>query len=336
MSGNVPSVTVIVPAFNSRSSLRGCLEALKNQRYPSERFSITVVDDGSTDGSGEIARSLGARVLTQNNGGAASARNLGAMNAHSELILFTDADCEPPADWVAHMTAPFSDPEISGAKGFYKTRQSGLTALFVQTEYDIKCAKLKKSRYIDFIDTYSAAYRRSVFLDHGGFDTLFKGACAEDVEFSYRLAASGCKLVPVENAYVFHQHPESIFAYVRKKCRYAYWRAVAWQTHPTKALEDSYTPNAQKMEVPLSVLIILLAVITLFKPSAFSALLLTAVSLFLFNERSYFRQTRSNVPLFLAVPVFTFLRGIAGAVGVSVRLIEVLLSRRCGSFRFFR
>lgn len=336
MSGNVPSVTVIVPAFNSRSSIRGCLEALRNQRYPSDRFSIMVVDDGSTDGTGEIARSLGATVLRQNNGGAASARNFGAMNAQSELILFTDADCEPPEDWIACMAAPFSDPEISGAKGFYKTRQSSITALFVQTEYDIKCAKLKKSRYIDFIDTYSAAYRRSVFLDHGGFDTLFKGACAEDVEFSYRISASGCKLVPVENAHVFHRHPESISGYFRKKCRYAYWRALAWQNHPAKALEDSYTPNAQKMEVPLSVLVILLTVMTVFKHGAFSAFLLTVLCIFLFNERSYFRQTRSNVLLFMAVPVFTFVRGIAGAAGVSVRLVEVFLSRRCGSFRFFR
>ncbi|NTV91223.1 MAG: hypothetical protein HGA22_12830 [Clostridiales bacterium] len=52
------------------------------------------------------------------------------------------------------------------------------------------------------------------------------------------------------------------------------------------------------------------------------------------HEVAYFRQTRADLQLFLAVPLFTLLRGAAGVLGVGARVIEMLASRPLGSFRF--
>lgn len=335
MTVQLPSVTVIVPAFNAKATLPQCLEALGKQSYPEDLRRVIVVDDGSTDGTNEIAAGFGVQVISQPNKGPAAARNLGAREAQSEIILFTDSDCEPLDDWIAEMAAPFSDPRVAGTKGFYLTNQSSLTARFVQAEYETKYRGLRLRETIDFIDTHAAAYRRDVFLENGGFDTSYKGATAEDVEFSYRLSARGFRMVPAPNAYVIHRHPESIWDYFRKKCRYAYWRAVTWQKHPEKAVGDSYTPNAQKLEVLLSPILVILIAGTLFWPSAFSTIFLLALFVFMLNELSYFRQARGDLRLLAAVPLFTFLRGSAGALGVGTRLIEVLLSRPLGSFKFY-
>ncbi|MDY0038735.1 MAG: glycosyltransferase [Desulforhabdus sp.] len=331
-----PSVTVIIPAFNASATLPRCLEALRRQTYPAELVRIIVVDDGSTDDTKEIALDFGVDIVTQCNKGAASARNQGAQKAQSDLILFTDSDCEPIENWIAEMAAPFTAPDVVGAKGFYRSNQSNLTARFVQAEYEIKCRGLKPRDIIDFIDTYSAAYRCGVFIENGGFDTSYQGAAAEDIEFSYRLSNKGYRLVAAYGAFVLHRHPESIRDYFRKKCRYAYWRAVTWQKHPQKAVNDSYTPNAQKLEVLFSPLLVLLLTGTLCWPAAFSAVFLLFILLFTLNELSYFRQTRNDLCLLVSVPLFTFLRGMAGAIGVGARLTEIALSRPLGSFRFCR
>ena len=88
------SVTVIVPAYNAASHLPGALASIRAQTRPPDE--VLVIDDGSTDGTGEIAagraEGLNLRVLRQPNGGAAAARNLGLRHASGTWIAFLDAD----------------------------------------------------------------------------------------------------------------------------------------------------------------------------------------------------------------------------------------------------
>jgi len=78
-----------------------------------------------------------------------------------------------------------------GAKGVYRTPQRGLAARFVQIEYEDKYRLMARLPDIDFIDTYSAGFRRDRFLEMSGYDTSFPVACAEDIELSYRMSARG-------------------------------------------------------------------------------------------------------------------------------------------------
>ena len=153
-------ISVIVPAYNSASSLPACLQALARQTLPPDE--VIVVDDGSTDATVELARQAGAKVVVQAHSGPAAARNLGAKSASptTDLILFTDSDCEPSPDWVRLLTQPFADERVMGVKGAYLTRQKEWAARLVQQEYEAKYSRMGHQATIDFIDTYSAAYRR--------------------------------------------------------------------------------------------------------------------------------------------------------------------------------
>jgi cellulose synthase/poly-beta-1,6-N-acetylglucosamine synthase-like glycosyltransferase len=243
--------SVIVPVHNGASTLRACLRALADQTVARASYEVIVVDDGSTDASAAIAEQCGARVVCQAHAGAAAARNNGARAARGEMLLFTDADCEPEQGWVEAMLAPFADPEVAGVKGAYRTRQRSVVARFAQAEYEEKYARLAGWAAIDFVDTHAAAYRRVVLLQAGGFDTAFPNATVEDQELSYRLAAAGHRLVFAPRATVYHCHADTPWQYARRKVHLGRWKVRAHARHPARALRDSYTPWTQKAQLAL-------------------------------------------------------------------------------------
>jgi cellulose synthase/poly-beta-1,6-N-acetylglucosamine synthase-like glycosyltransferase len=246
--------TIVVPARDAEGLIGGCLAALERQTVPRDRYEVVVVDDGSADGTAEVARSFaGVRLLRQTGRGPAAARTRGARAARGEIVVFTDADCEPTEGWLAALLAPFADPEVVGTKGTYLTRQRALTARFTQLEYEDKYDRMRRFERIDFIDTYAAAFRRQVFLEAGGYDESFPVPSAEDVDLSYRMAAAGHLLRFAPAAAVYHRHPERPGVYLRRKYRYARWRVKAVARTPSKAVSDSHSPLANKAQVVLMV-----------------------------------------------------------------------------------
>jgi glycosyltransferase involved in cell wall biosynthesis len=85
-------VTVGLAVYNGAATLASSLESVRAQTYTD--YEILVIDDGSTDGSGEIAASFGARVLRQENQGLGAGRKRLVEEAQGELIAFIDADDE--------------------------------------------------------------------------------------------------------------------------------------------------------------------------------------------------------------------------------------------------
>ncbi len=270
-------ISVIVPAYNAASTLEMCLRALNHQTVPRDQYEVIVVDDGSTDETVSIAEATGVRVIRQAcRGGPAAARNAGVAVARGELVLFTDADCEPAPNWIEQLSAPFVDPEVMGAKGVYRTRQRERMARLVQMEYQDKYARMAQQSRIDFVDTYSAAYRRRVFLENGGFDPVFY--VNEDQEFSFRLARKGYRLVFVPTAVVYHQHSRTIGEYFRRKFRIGYWKALLVRWHPEKILSDSHTPQALRVQILLLGLGIVALLAGLVWPLAMWGVLFSAIT----------------------------------------------------------
>lgn len=248
MADRPPLISVVVPARNAADTIVGCVEALCRQTTK-RPYEIIVVDNSSTDDTAVLAATAGARVVTATTPGAAAARNAGIAAARGAIVCFTDGDCEPTAEWVDAITQPLDDPAIVGAKGVYGTRQRAIVARFVQIEYEDKYDLLRDQPRIDFIDTYSAAYRRDILLANGGFDERI--FYVEDQELSFRLAARGYEMVFQPQARVYHQHAATAIGYAVKKFHIAYWKAQIIRRFPTQGVRDSHTPQVMKLQMVL-------------------------------------------------------------------------------------
>jgi lipopolysaccharide/colanic/teichoic acid biosynthesis glycosyltransferase/GT2 family glycosyltransferase len=240
----------VVPAYNAADTLQLCLDALAKQDFPPSAYEIIVVDDGSTDGTAELARSASVHVISQPNTGAAAARNAGARAARGEFLLFTDADCAPVSGWIEALVGALEDRRVAGAKGAYLTRQPEIVPRFTQLEYQDRYDRMAGTESIDFVDTYSAAYRRDIFFANGGFDPRYHKV--EDQELSFRLAEKGYRLAFEPDALVYHRHNPTLRAYIWRKFYIGYWKALLARSHPGRMVKDSHTPQVLKVQMLLA------------------------------------------------------------------------------------
>ncbi|MCC7361777.1 MAG: sugar transferase [Anaerolineales bacterium] len=327
-------ISVVVPVRNGAATLPACLQALAAQTVGRARLEVIVVNDGSTDDTAAVARRFAVRCLDLPPSGPAAARNAGARQAAGDLVLFTDADCAPAPDWAARLAAAFDPPEVVGARGVYRTRQTSRVARFVQQEYQDKYDRTARRRSIDFIDTYSAGYRRAVFLENGGFETAFPVPSVEDQEFSFRLAEKGYRLVFAPEAVVYHQHDSSLGEYGRRKFWIGYWKAFLLRWHPEKALGDSHTPPSQRVQLGLQGLAGLLTLAGLallpFTPAGGWLLwgALAAQGVFFATAVPFLlKLARRDPPVLLVAPGLLMARALASGLGLAVGLVGLRAQR---------
>jgi GT2 family glycosyltransferase len=318
------SVSIIIPTFNGASRIGNCLDGLSSQTAGRDA-EILVVNDGSSDHTADIvAHYPGVRLITQSNAGPAAARNRGALEARGTIILFTDDDCVPTPEWLAAMSEPFQVPNVVGVKGIYRTRQKQLAARFVQIEYEDKYRLMSDLPHIDFVDTYSAGFRRDRFLEMNGYDTSFPVAGAEDVELSYRMSARGWTMKFVPEAIVYHAHPETFWLYFRKKYKFAFWRVLAVRKNPNKTLKDSHTPQLMKLQLLFGPGVLLAVFRDLVvRPKVPLSVLVCAV--FLVSTLPFtLRAIRKDPIVGLLSPILLAARACAQLLGVTAGLIYVL------------
>jgi cellulose synthase/poly-beta-1,6-N-acetylglucosamine synthase-like glycosyltransferase len=224
-------------------------------------------------------------------------------------------------DWLDAMLAPFADPEVVGAKGVYRTHQRSLAARFVQIEYEDKYRLMARLPDIDFIDTYSAGFRRDRFLEMSGYDTSFPVACAEDIELSYRMSARGWKMKFVPSAIVYHTHPDTITRYLKKKYKFAFWRVLAVRKNPSKGVKDSHTPQIMKLQLLFAPALMVAVAFDLFwRPRV--PLSAVAIGAFFLSTLPFALQAFRKDPVVgVLSPILLAARASAQMMGVAAGLI---------------
>ena len=313
-------ISVIIPAKDAAETVEGCLRAVCNQKGLGADYDVILVDDGSTDNTAHIAESLGVQVIRQPNMGPGAARNTGVNACHGDIVAFTDADCAPSPHWLKHHTQPFVDPDVVGVKGAYRTHQQGLVPRFVQAEYEFKYRRIARQETIDFIDTYSAAYRRQQFLANGGFDPALPAA--QDAELSFRLARKGYKLIFVPEAIVYHKHGETIGIYIRRKFRYGYWRYFMSHWLPEKVISNTHTPPTMYWQILMLGSIVGLLPLCIFWPATVWILLGIMVAFYVTAISFLKHLYKSDHKVLLLAPVMLLARAAALGMGVAYGLIS--------------
>ncbi len=164
------------------------------------------------------------------------------------------------------MLGPFDDPRVVAVKGAYSTAQRGVVPSFVQTEYEEKYARLARKPYVNFVDGYSAAFRRDAFVAAGGFDESFPLACVEDREFSLRLSRGRGLMVFNPRAVVSHRHVATFAGYAAKKFKYGRWGIRILRDMPAEFVADDHTPHTQRLQVVLAGLLPVVLAALLWSP----------------------------------------------------------------------
>jgi len=123
--------SIIIPVYNGAEHLEACLTALVNQDYPRDLYEILVVNDGSTDGSPEIAARFPVRLVhLPSNQGRIAARNAGAEAAAQDTLVFNDVRVVPEREYLKKADIRNYQPLMPGSKR-KGSRGGGFRAFFI-------------------------------------------------------------------------------------------------------------------------------------------------------------------------------------------------------------
>jgi GT2 family glycosyltransferase len=215
------ALSVVIPTYRRRESLRRLLTALAAQTLPAESFEAVVSIDGSEDGTREMVAGLRVpytlRSVWQPNRGRAAACNAGLREAQGEVLVLMDDDMEPaPGCLEAHRRAHADGGRraVVGAMPMVASPMAPPAAAYVQAKFErLQAVWEQPGRELHFRELSSAnlSIRREVLFAVGLFDEDFRLYGNEDSELALRLVRAGVRLVH-EPAALVRQHCDKDFA----------------------------------------------------------------------------------------------------------------------------
>ncbi len=227
--GGPPTVSVVVPVRNRRDLLAECMNGLARQTY--RELEVIVVDDGSTDGSADVASAavaagLPGRVVVIEGRGAVRARLAGIAEASGAILAFTDSDCVPHPGWLA---------------GLVEAVEAGADVVQGRTEPARPPGRDERTMIVTEPDprfpTCNVAYRRSAYEKAGGFDPglgrrlgfrpgspIDRLGFGEDTDLAWRVIRPGGRHVFVADAVVEH----AVFPFDRSESLRRAWMSWAF------------------------------------------------------------------------------------------------------------
>ncbi|GHF86677.1 bifunctional polysaccharide deacetylase/glycosyltransferase family 2 protein [Streptomyces griseosporeus] len=249
-------VSVIVPAYNEKECIANTLASLARSTHPVE---IIVVDDGSTDGTADIAESLGmpnVRVIRQQNAGKPAALNNGVRNASYDIVVMMDGDTVFEPDTVRQLVQPFADPSVGAVAGNAKVgNRTTLIGAWQHIEY-VMGFNLDRRMYdllrcMPTIPGAIGAFRREAVLAVGGMseDTL-----AEDTDITIALHRAGWRVVYQEHARAWTEAPGSLKQLWSQRYRWSYGTMQALWKHRGALTDRGPSGRFGRVGLPLVVL----------------------------------------------------------------------------------
>ncbi|MGQ4368845.1 MULTISPECIES: bifunctional polysaccharide deacetylase/glycosyltransferase family 2 protein [Streptomyces] len=249
-------VSVIVPAYNEKECIEATLRSLARSTHPVE---IIVVDDGSTDGTADIAESLGlpgVRVVRQANAGKPAALNNGVRHARYDIVVMMDGDTVFEPDTVRHLVQPFADPSVGAVAGNAKVgNRRTLIGAWQHIEY-VMGFNLDRRMYdllrcMPTIPGAIGAFRREAVLQAGGMsdDTL-----AEDTDITIALHRAGWRVVYEEHARAWTEAPGSLGQLWSQRYRWSYGTMQALWKHRRSLTDKGPSGRFGRVGMPLVVL----------------------------------------------------------------------------------
>jgi GT2 family glycosyltransferase len=227
-----PRVSVIVCTYNGARTIRQCLDALAGLQYPN--YEVIVVDDGSTDLTAEIVAESGVRLISTDNRGLSSARNIGLRAATGEIVAYVDDDAYPDPHWLSYLVHTFRSTDHAGVGGpNLLPPDDGLVARCVAHSPGGPTHVLLTDQVAEHIPGCNMAFRAKRLREVGAFDRQFRIA-GDDVDVCWRLQQSGYTLGFHPAAVVWHHRRGSVRGYLRQQLNYGRAEAMLEAKWPEK------------------------------------------------------------------------------------------------------
>lgn len=213
-SGSDLVVSVVVPHYQDLANLDICLDLLRQQTLPAERFEIIVVDNMSPAGFASIAEIVAGRALLIENQrkGAGPTRNAGVAQARGAALAFLDSDCRPAPDWLEHGLAALAKAPVIG--GRVDVLVSDPAAMSAAEAFEMVFAFNNEGYVRDkgFSVSANLFVRRDVWDVVGGF----RDGISEDVDWCWRARDAGFPVAYAPEARVGHPARRNWSELVRK------------------------------------------------------------------------------------------------------------------------
>jgi GT2 family glycosyltransferase len=208
------NVSVVIPNWNGVYLMEKHLRSVLRAAPEAE---IIVADDRSTDGSVEYLKKNFPAVIVvarHTHQGFASNVNAGVARARGDIVILLNTDVEPAPDFLAPLLVHFADPDMFAVGCLEKSEEAGKTILrgrgiarwekgyYIHSKGEIDCISTA------WVSGGSGAFRRSMWKELGGMDTLYNPFYWEDIDLSYRARKAGWKTLFEPKSIIRHYHEE--------------------------------------------------------------------------------------------------------------------------------
>jgi glycosyltransferase involved in cell wall biosynthesis len=231
LSKEWPFASIVIPTFNRKSLLSYCLKSLLDLDYPPGKMEIIIVDDGSSDGTGEFLLSnfklsFGRikYLRSEWNKGPAASRNAGFAQARGELIVSMDDDCRVEISWLKDLVETFNCFPAASAVGGSVVNPTALP--LAEASHILEFSSwlpLGNTRRVNDIPACNIAYKKAD-IQGLSFREDFKGSVYEDALFNRDLTSSGKAIIFNPKIKVFHYKWPQDFSkddFYKSQTRYA-------------------------------------------------------------------------------------------------------------------
>jgi len=224
--GELPPISVIVPAYNEATVIGAAIESLLALDYPT--YEVIVVDDGSRDNTLAVAANfeghaaVPVRVFSTPNAGKATALNLGISNAQFPFLFCMDSDSTVEPQTLRRAVAHMVDTDVGAVAGNVKVlnRNSMLTRLQA-LEYIEGLNMPRRAQgfvaAVNIVPGPVGLFRREALTDVGGYET---DTFAEDADLTMKLVAAGWKIVYEDQAIAWTQAPDHWLDLIQQRYRW--------------------------------------------------------------------------------------------------------------------
>jgi len=299
-----PPVSILIPAHNEERVIGRILQGMTKLTYPKDKMQVIVIDDASTDDTGETAEGYAKscnyiKVIHRNHGeggkGKASALNAGLKQAEGEIIFCFDADYYPQRDIIEKLVAEFTDPKVGAVQGrvtVLNEPQNVVTRLVALERIGGYRVDQQARDSLGLISQFGGTvggFRRGLLVSLDGWDGSI---LAEDTDLTFRVYLAGYKIRYINEAECYEEAVENWSDYWKQRYRWAKGHMQCAFRHSLKVLKSSNLRLREKLDGLLLLNVYFMPVLVLLS-------WIVGVPLFFFHHPQWFSIFWTLIPISL-------------------------------------